>query len=294
MKSKFDFIKSRKFIFIISAVIILAGIVSFIIQGFNWDIDFIGGTEMVYNIGKSADKTEQEQIRVAIGELGIQVSSIQSSEGENVVIRTKALSAEEMGKISNLMDEKYGKKGDETILVSSDKISESVGGELRRKAIIATAIAIALMLVYIAIRFEIKSGLTAVIGLAHDVLIMLTAYTIFRIPVNTSFIAAILTIVGYSINAAIIVLDRIRENKKLVTAGKAEVVNISISQTLRRTINTTVTTLLTIGMVCIFGVTSIRNFAIPLIVGIASGLYSSIFLTGPVWELLSKDKKKSK
>jgi preprotein translocase subunit SecF len=150
------------------------------------------------------------------------------------------------------------------------------------------------MLVYIAIRFEIRSGLTAVIGLCHDVLIMLSAYTILQIPINTSFIAAILTILGYSINAAIIVLDRVRENKKLLAAGNEEVVNISIKQCLMRTVNTTITTLFTIGMVCILGVTSIKEFTGPLIVGIVSGLYSSIFLTGPVWELLSKKKNKKK
>lgn len=292
MKNTYNFVKNRKIAFIISAVLIVAGLVSFFIQGFNWDIDFIGGTELEYNIGKVADRAEQESIEEKIeNDLKIEVSTIMNSGETNVVIRTKALTAEERAAITKLMAEEYQGGNEQNALVQESNISASIGGELREKAILATVIAILLMLVYIAIRFEIKSGLTAIIGLCHDVLIMLTAYTILQIPINTSFIAAILTIVGYSINAAIIVLDRIRENKKLKAMGLEEVTNISIKQTLPRTINTTVTTLLTVGMVCILGVTSIREFTLPLIVGIVSGLYSSIFLTGPVWELLNIKKK---
>lgn len=286
----FNFIKSRKIVFIISAVLILAGIASFAIQGFNWDVDFVGGTELVYDIGHEADRAEQDKIEAAVEAAGIDVSTIQNSGDNNVIIKTKELSTEERTKVSDVIVKMYDKKEASDVLVEANNISASIGGELRRNAIIATIIAIVLMLVYIAIRFEWRSGLTAIIGLAHDVLIMLAAYTIFQIPMNTSFIAAILTIIGYSINAAIIVLDRIRENKALKTMGNEEIVNISVKQTLRRTINTTITTLLTIGMVFILGVTSIREFALPLIVGIVSGLYSSIFLTGPVWELISKKK----
>ncbi len=288
-----NFIKSRKIVFLISALIILVGVVSFIVQDFNWDIDFIGGKEMTYDIGVTATREIQENIEAAIeNELGVEVSTIMNAGDTQIVIRTKNISDEEEAKISGYIAENY--KNVENVVVSTREISESVGGELRRDAIVATLVAIALMLVYIAIRFEIRSGLTAIIGLCHDVLIMLSAYTIFQIPINTSFIAAILTILGYSINAAIIVLDRIRENRKLLAAGNQEVVNISIKQCLTRTVNTTFTTLFTIGMVCILGVTSIKEFTGPLIVGIVSGLYSSIFLTGPVWELLSKNVKKKK
>lgn len=290
-----NFVKNRKIVFLISALIILAGVISFIFQGFNWDIDFIGGKEMTYDIGVSATREVQEKIEAAIeNELGVEVSTIMNAGDTEIVIRTKSITDEEEAKISEYIKTNYKNENVENVVVSTREISESVGGELRREAIIATLVAIALMLVYIAIRFEIRSGLTAIIGLCHDVLIMLTAYTIFRIPINTSFIAAILTIIGYSINAAIIVLDRVRANKKLLAAGNEEVVNISIKQCLTRTVNTTITTLFTIGMVCILGVTSIREFTIPLIVGIVSGLYSSIFLTGPVWELLSKKVKKKK
>lgn len=290
-----NFVKNRKVVFIISALLILAGVISFIIQGFNWDIDFIGGKEMTYDIGVTATRDIQEKIEKAIEEeLGVEVSTIMNAGDTQIVVRTKSITDEEEAKISKYIAENYKSENVENVVVSAREISESVGGELRRDAIVATLVAITLMLVYIAIRFEIRSGLTAVIGLCHDVLIMLSAYTILQIPINTSFIAAILTILGYSINAAIIVLDRVRENKKLLAAGNEEVVNISIKQCLMRTVNTTITTLFTIGMVCILGVTSIKEFTGPLIVGIVSGLYSSIFLTGPVWELLSKKKNKKK
>lgn len=288
---KFNFIKNRKIAFCISAAIILAGIISLILQGFNWDIDFLGGTEMEFALGTEASREEQEKIENAIeSELSIEVSTIQNSGTENIIVKTKELSAEQRDSMTKFLAEKFNAE-----FVQGQNISASIGGELRREAIIATAVAIALMLVYIVIRFEIRSGLTAVIGLCHDVLIMLAAYTIFQIPINTSFIAAILTIIGYSINSAIIVLDRIRENGKLNgKTANGELVNISVAQTVKRTVNTTVTTLLTIGMVCIFGVISIKEFTIPLIVGIVSGLYSSIFLTGPIWELISKKIKKKK
>lgn len=290
-----NFVKNKKITFCISALIILAGVISLIIQGFNWDIDFIGGKEMTYDIGVTATREIQENIEKAIEEdLGVEVSTIMNAGDTQIVVRTKNISDEDEAKISDYIKETYKNENVENVVVSAREISESVGGELRKDAIVATLVAIALMLVYIVIRFEIRSGLTAIIGLCHDVLIMLSAYTILQIPINTSFIAAILTILGYSINAAIIVLDRIRENRKLLAAGNEEVVNISIKQCLKRTVNTTITTLLTIGMVCILGVTSIKEFTGPLIVGIISGLYSSLFLTGPVWELLSKNVKKKK
>lgn len=284
---KLDFIKSRKIVFIISAVIILAGVVSALIQGFNWGIDFIGGTEMEFDLGHQVTRAEQENIEKAIeSDLGVDVSTIQNSGATGFIVKTEELEVEKREELKSFVIEKFSAE-----FVQDQNISASIGDELRREAIIATVIAIALMLVYIAIRFEIRSGLTAIIGLCHDVLIMLAAYTILQIPINTSFIAAILTIVGYSINAAIIVLDRVRENKALKKMGNDEVVNISVAQTLKRTVNTTITTLLTIGMVYIFGVISVKEFALPLIVGIVSGLYSSIFLTGPVWALISKKKK---
>ena len=150
------------------------------------------------------------------------------------------------------------------------------------------------MLIYIAIRFEFKFGMAAILALVHDVLITLAVYAIFDIPVNNSFIAAMLTIVGYSINDTIVVFDRIRENsKKMRRSTPTEIANTSINKTLARTINTSLTTLIIIGAVNIF-VPTVREFSFPLLVGIAAGAYSSIFIASPIWVLLQKRKPKNK
>lgn len=151
------------------------------------------------------------------------------------------------------------------------------------------------MLVYISFRFDFKSGLAAIVALIHDVLVMLSAYVIFQIPVNMNFIAAVLTILGYSINATIVVFDRIRENRKLMRKNSfGDVVNFSVWQSMTRSVNTTLTTLFTVLMVAILGVASIRNFAIPICVGVIAGLYSSVCLSGPVWaKFMAAGKKKA-
>ena len=171
------------------------------------------------------------------------------------------------------------------------------GATLVRNAVISVLLASALMLIYIAIRFDLNSGLAAVFGLLHDVLIMLSFMVIFRsvIQMNSSFIAAALTIVGYSINNTIVIFDRIRENaKKMPTIPREEVTNISIKESLGRTICTTLTTLITIVALCILGVASIREFALPIIVGILSGVYSANMINGYVWAFLEEKRRSRK
>ena len=171
------------------------------------------------------------------------------------------------------------------------------GATLVKNAVISVLLAAALMLIYIAIRFDLNSGIAAVFGLLHDVLIMLSFMVIFRsvIQMNSSFIAAALTIVGYSINNTIVIFDRIRENaKKMPTGAREEVTNISIKESLGRTICTTVTTLITIVALCILGVASIREFALPIIVGILSGVYSANMINGYVWAFLEEKRRSRK
>jgi preprotein translocase SecF subunit len=173
--------------------------------------------------------------------------------------------------------------------VGMDSVGASVSKDLRNAAVISTTIAVILMLVYITIRFQFSSAVAAVICLFHDIFIVLAAYSILQIPVSSSIIAVALTILGYSINATIIIFDRVRENVKRNQSNTfAENVNISINQTLSRSINTTITTLLTIGLIYILGVQSIKEFALPLIIGIVAGLYSSVFLAGSLWASLKK------
>lgn len=169
-------------------------------------------------------------------------------------------------------------------LKSMDDISPSSGQELARSAFWMSILACAAILVYVTIRFEFTSGCVAIVALVHDVLLLLGIYSLFRWSVNINFIAAVLTVLGYSINNTIVIMDRIRENtrhSRKETYG--EIANNSVWQTMTRSINTTVTTLLTIGMVYILGVASIKAFALPIIIGIVVGFYSSVFITGPLW-----------
>jgi preprotein translocase subunit SecF len=162
-----------------------------------------------------------------------------------------------------------------------------VGNDLRDSAFRASALAAILILLYISIRFELRSGIAAVVALVHDLLVMLSMYVIFQIPFNMNFIAAALTILGYSINATIVVFDRIRENNKAdLKEGFGDVVDRSIWQTMTRSINTTITTLFSIVLLLILGVSSIRNFALPLTIGVLSGFYSSVCISGPLWNKL--------
>lgn len=179
--------------------------------------------------------------------------------------------------------------------VKGDIISATVSSELLTNALLAIALSIVLMLVYIAFRFEVSSGVSAVIALLHDILIMFSFMAIFHIEINSTFIAALITILGYSINNTIIVFDRIRENAKSLfhkNSSATFIANCSIKETLVRSINTSITTLITIAMVAIIGVPSIRVFALPIIAGLLAGTFSSIFISPSVWALWKDRKKK--
>ncbi|MDK2904101.1 MAG: preprotein translocase subunit SecF, partial [Eubacteriaceae bacterium] len=199
-----------------------------------------------------------------------------------IISTKKDLSTDERTSLFTAFHEKYTLES--TDLLSIDTVSPSIGAEVAQSAVIACIVAVALMLAYITFRFEFFFGLTAVIALVHDLIIVLGVYSLFQIQVNSPFIAAMLTILGYSINDTIVVFDRIRENRNRF--GKfdyAPLVDTSISQTLQRSINTSLTTLLAIGSIYVLGVQSIRDFALPLIVGIISGTYSSIFIASTLW-----------
>lgn len=286
----FNIIKNRKIFYIISAVIILIGIVMAFVNGFNEDVDFAGGTTMYVNIGREYDN--QELTSVAEESLGMKVSSVQKSgdNGYEAIIKTRELTQEQRTKLFEDIQAHYQLQ--DTDLLSVDSVGATVGQDLKRNALISALIAAALMLVYISIRFEILSGCAAVLALIHDVLIMLSVYTIFNIPINTSFIAAMLTILGYSINATIVLFDRVRENMKISRKVPFEtIMNDSIWQTMGRSINTTITTLVTIVILFFLGVPSIKEFAFPIIIGVISGAYSSIFLAGNFWCLFKKLRK---
>ena len=210
------------------------------------------------------------------------VSTVQKSDGNSAVIRTTELSMEQKIAVQDAIKEKFANAN----ILSVDNVSASSGADLWNNAAMSIVIAVVLMLIYITFRFELLTGLSAVLALCHDMLVMMSIYAIFRLPVNTSFIAAILTILGYSINATIVVFDRIRENTRFLRKESfVDVANRSIWQTMARSINTSVTTLITLVCLYILGVPSIKEFALPLIVGVICGCYSSVFLASSFWVL---------
>lgn len=283
---------NRKIFFAISLILMIASAVSLIIQGFNLDTDFAGGMAVTYEIkGDFEVKDVEAVVSEALG-VNQKASSVQASENNEVIIKfgydntlktddeRTTFANEKIESISKFLTEKYG----EVELKNKDVVSPSTGKELARSAVWMSIFAALAILVYVTIRFEFVSGVCAVLALVHDVLILCGIYSIFRIAIDTNFIAAVLTVLGYSINATIVVFDRIRENTRHAKKQTyAEIANTSINQTLNRSINTTVTTLLTIGMVYILGVTSIKVFALPIIIGILIGTYSSVCIAGSVW-----------
>ncbi len=276
--------KRYKLWFSISGAIILVGLIIMLMNGLNFGIDFTGGTMMQIDLGKTVEVSE---IKDVIADFDLNADIVHAgAESNEVIIKTKAsLSNTERIEIFEVLKAEYG-LADEAFR-GAEQFGPAIGAEIRNRALLAVVIASVAMLLYISVRFETVFGLAAVIALIHDVLILLSIYAIFRISVNSSFIAAILTIVGYSINDTIVVFDRVRENVKR-EKGKShfEVADMSISQTITRTINTSLTTLVVIGSLFVFGVSSIREFAFPLLAGVAVGTYSSIFIASPVWALL--------
>ncbi len=286
-----NIIQNRMKFLAVSFIVILAGIVAMVVNGaagrgaLNFDIEFTGGTSMSINIGQ---EFENEDIRVIIEDItGQKAPQIQKILGkEEVSIKMQSVEGETRTEIIKALQEKYG-FSDEDVLSVAD-ISGTVSGEMQRAALIAVAIACIAMLIYISIRFkDFRMGGSAIIALLHDVLVVVAFYALFRVPINNSFIAAVLTVLGYSINATIVIFDRIRENKtKFKRHEKDKLIDKSVNQTLSRSINTSLTTLFTIGAIYVLGVPSIKEFALPLIIGIISGAYSSIFISGSVWYIL--------
>ncbi|MCI8842990.1 MAG: protein translocase subunit SecF [Oscillospiraceae bacterium] len=298
-KKTFDFVKNFKFTGLISIVLALTGLVGLLLAPFgvflfNFDIDFVGGTTMQFEMHQDVTAELTAKVSgIVAGATGVRPSSVikAGDAGTQVVIKCAELSSEMRDAAFEAVRAAYNLPETDSP-IKSEFVSASVGSDLKRSAVLASAIAVALILVYITIRFQFFSGLAAVIALVHDLLIMLSVYIIFRIPFNMNFIAAALTILGYSINATIVVFDRVRENIRLEPEKKfGQIVDTSIHQTLSRSVNTTLTTLFAIVLLVVFGVDSIRNFALPVCVGVICGCYSSVCISGPMWNLFESKKK---
>ncbi|RKM61277.1 protein translocase subunit SecD [Butyrivibrio sp. CB08] len=289
---KVDFVGKRKLFYGISCAIIIAGVVVMGINAgagkgaFNYSLDFVGGTSTTVTFDRQYELAELEQtvandIKSAAG---INEILIQTVTGTNqVIFKTTTLSVSQREAVENILEANYGVTSDN---VAAETISGVISSEMRSSAIEALVIALILMLIYIWIRFkDIKFGAAAIIALAHDALIVIVSYAFTRLAVGNTFIAVVLTIIGYSINDTIVTFDRIRENQHLATGKKemAELVNTSVSQTVTRSLFTSITTFFTVLALYIFGVADIKAFALPLMVGVISGTYSSIFVASPMW-----------
>ncbi len=284
-------VKNKKYFFALPLVILLAAVIVYITAGgFVLGVDFAGGSEMVIDIKTTIDKDAVSDLfEEATGKkpVAVQESLIDPTV---VTIKSETLAEDEVEKAWTSFKEKYSLEDSDRLSVNN--VSPTIGKELAKGAIVASIVAVILMLIYISIRFELLSGVAAIIALIHNVLMLLSAYVILRMPLDTTFIAAILTVIGYSINDTIVIFDRIRENVKYSKREPfADISNKSIAQSLTRTLNTSVTTLITIVLLFILGVDSIRNFALALIIGIVCGTYSSIFIATPIWVMLRGDDK---
>lgn len=280
-------IKNRKMYAILSLVVIIVGLLMFFIRGLNYGIDFTGGTLIQINAGKFISVDE---VREIMDEYDKDASILHAGADkyELIIKSTLDLSNNMITSIINKFIEKYNISKNN---FQSEKFGPFMGKEIKNKALLSTLIATILMLLYITWRFEFYFGIAAIVALIHDILIMLAVYSILRIPVNSSFIAAILTILGYSINDTIVIFDRIRENIKLYPKETTEnLINNSIKQSLTRTINTSLTTLVAVFVLYILGVEDIKVLALPLMIGIMAGTYSSIFIASPLWYELKNRK----
>ena len=300
-KQRFAILKNFKIFGGISALLVVTGLVALILLPFgknlfNLSIDFAGGTEMEFNMHTEVTQDVQTEVSGLFKDAtGVDASSVTSSGdgNEDVLIRSTSITSEQRAAVIDKMLEKYSLA--DTDILNNNDVSASVGSDLQRSAVICSVLAIVLMMLYITFRFEMTSGMAAVCCLVHDLMIMLSVYVWLQIPLDSNFIAAALTILGYSINASIIVFDRVREN--LRTARRedfASVAERSVWQTMGRTINTTLTTLFTIGMVFILGVPSLKQFTLPLIVGILAGGWSSVLLSCSLWNVFRKKFRKKR
>lgn len=296
-----NFLGKKNICFIISIVVIVAGWAGMAVNNgqmgriLNYGMDFTGGTStnVTFNEDMSLEDISSKVVPVVseiTGDADVQTQKVAGT--NEVIIKTKTLNVDQRQQLDDAMVEKFGVESEK---ITAESISGAVSAEMKQDAFVAVIIATVLMLLYIWFRFkDIKFAASAIMALVHDVLVVLTFYAIAKWSVGSTFIACMLTIVGYSINATIVIFDRIREN--LATKGSKqsleEIVNRSITQTFTRSINTSLTTFVMVFVLFLLGVSSIREFALPLMVGIVCGTYSSVCVTGALWYVMTVRKNK--
>ena len=290
----FPFMEKRKIYYIVTLVLIIASIATGLIRGYNFGIDFTGGTLMQIEMGKEVKISEINDI---LSDQKIDGNVTHAGDGNTQIIikTTDSMESDTRTALMSVLEEKYGVTDD--AVLSIENIGPSVGETLKSSAFKATAIAIVLMLIYIAVRFMWKYGIAAIIALANTVLLVIGFYGVFHISINSPFIAAILTILGYGINDTIVIFDRIRENTdnsaRRSANGLAPLVDLSIKQTLGRSVMTSLTTVIVMVPLLIFCGDTIRSFILPILVGVICSTCSSIFIATSVWYDIMKSTDRS-
>lgn len=291
----FNIIGKRKIWYMLSLLFIIPGIISIFVQGFNLGIDFTGGTIVELKFAKPVTVL---QVRDTLKDYGLENSTIQLAgkehieASEDVFVRTTILPDETRRAVLDGMKEKLG----EYQVLRTEKVGAVIGSELTLKAVLAMLISWVIIIMYISYRFELKFALSAIAALLHDIIIVMGVFSLLQKEIDGSFVAAIMTIIGYSINDTIVIFDRIRENLKLhfrKGGDLIELINHSIMQTMTRSIYTVLTVLFTVVSLFVFGGETTKNFALALLIGISCGAYSSIFNASPLWYDLKRiaDKK---
>ncbi len=280
----------RRSAFIFASLMITLSIIVLLVPGLNLGVDFTGGTILERSVSQEPSTDSIRQVLdKAVPELDLSGAVVQILDNANqFMIRTRELDNADILKIDQAFDDNFG----ELVVLKTDVVGPTIGKELVQKALLAIAISALGILLYVTLRFEYRFAAVSVICILHDLIIVLGLFALTGREVNSPFVAAVLTVLGYSINDTIVIFDRIRENLRFKKKESyADIVAKSIKQSISRTINTSITTLLVVAMLVIFGGSAIQDFAFALLIGIIFGTFSSLFLAGPLWLTWTERKK---
>lgn len=281
---RFSFVKHKFLFFALSLMVIAAGLISIAVQGFNLGIDFTGGTMLDLKFAKPVTVSD---VRTVLKDYGLESSMLQLAGTEkvdkapNVIIRTRILDETERKAVLQGLNDKLGKYD----IMRIEKVGATIGSEMTREALVALLLSWLVIIAYVSYRFEFRFGVAGILALVHDVMIVVGLFSIFQKEIDATFVAALLTIVGYSINDTIVIFDRIRENMKLMKKGDSlpEMVDRSIWQTMTRSIYTSLTVLFATAALYFLGGETTKTFSLALLIGFVAGTYSTVFLASPVW-----------
>ncbi len=300
-RKNFSPTKFSKYVWMFSGAIILVGIIMFAVMGFNLGMDFTGGN--IVRVEGAAQITDAQMTEITnvandvLKEYGLEVATAQHEGETRETVSIQYQNADgvaDMTDINNELVSALSEAFPQYTVVNAESKSATTSSELLTNALLAVIIALIFIMIYIAVRFEFLSGIAALITLFHDVLIMCACVVIFQIQINSTFVAALITVLGYSINNTIIIFDRVRENLRkpsLEHLSNREIADLSVKQTLNRTLNTSITTIVSVLLLACVGIPQMTEFVVPILIGLIAGTYASIFISAPLWTaMMSKSK----